>query len=101
MELCHSKYFAGKVPDHSMIRWYHRAVTNIITWHSWSLHEHFDSPPTIAHPIQAVLVLARVGKADVLEGQHRGWQLVTIRELEVEGALMLHWRRQAGCLHFV
>jgi len=55
----------------------------------------------IAYPIQAVLILARVGKADVLEGQHRGRQLVTVGELEVEGALMLHWRRQTGCLHLV
>ena len=54
-----------------------------------------------AYPVQAVLVLAGVGEADILEGQHRGWQLVAVRELEVEGALVLHRRRQPGCLHLV
>lgn len=67
------------------------------------LHRQYQSiwQKGAAYPVQAVLVLARVGKADVLEGQYRGWQLVAVRELEVEGALMLHRRRQPGCLHLV
>lgn len=53
------------------------------------------------YPIEAVLVLARVGKADGLEGQDRGRQLVAVWELEVEGALMLHWGGQSCSFHLV
>ena len=53
------------------------------------------------YPIEHVLLLARVCKADILEGQHRRWQLVTVWELEVEGAFMLHWWRQSRSLHLV
>lgn len=54
-----------------------------------------------AYPVEAVLVFARVGKTDVLEGQNRRWQLVTVWELEVEGALMLHWGSQTSIFHLI
>lgn len=53
------------------------------------------------YPIEAVLVLTRVGKADSLEGQHRGRQLVAVWKLEVEGALMLHGGCQPCGFHLV
>lgn len=56
---------------------------------------------SFAYPIEAVLVFAGVGKADILEGQDGWWQLVTVWELEVEGALMLHWGSQTSIFHLV
>ena len=55
----------------------------------------------MVYPIEAVLILARVGKADSLEGQDRGRQLVAVWELEVEGALVLHWRGEPSSFHLV
>lgn len=55
----------------------------------------------VAYPIEAVLVFPRVGKADILERQHRRWQLVTVWKLEVEGALMLHWGSQTSIFHLI
>ena len=53
------------------------------------------------YPVQGVLVFSRVGEADALEGQHRGWQLVCVRELKVERAVVLHWRRKPSSLHLI